>query len=51
MGQQMATNALEQEHIDYYRLNDNSITAYCNKHEEKRAFKFERIGELEILDL
>ena len=48
---QLSINALAQEHIENYRLNNNYITAYCNKREEQRTFKFERIGEIEILDI
>lgn len=48
---QMSINALAQEHIEKYNLNENYITAYCNKREEQRTFRFDRIGEIEILDL
>jgi hypothetical protein len=48
---QLSINALAQEHIDAYRLNSNYITAYCNKREEQRTFRFDRIGEIEILNL
>lgn len=48
---QLSINALAQEHIENYRLDNNYITAYCNKREEQRTFKFERIGEIEILDI
>lgn len=48
---QLAINALTNEHIENYRLNSNYLTAYCHKREEKRTFKFDRIGEIEILDL
>ncbi|MFT5253674.1 MAG: hypothetical protein ACI87N_002716 [Flavobacteriales bacterium] len=48
---QLAINALAQEHIEAYNLNSNYITAYCNKREEKRTFRFDRIGEIEILNI
>ena len=48
---QLSINALAQEHINNYRLNSNYITAYCNKREEQRTFRFDRIGEIEILNL
>ncbi len=48
---QMSINALAHEHIEKYNLNENYITAYCNKREEQRTFRFDRIGEIEILDL
>lgn len=48
---QMATDALTEEHLKYYRIDENYINAYCHKREEKRTFKFDRIGEIEILDV
>lgn len=48
---QLSINALSSEHISAYRLDDNYITAYCNKREEQRTFRFDRIGEIEILDI
>ncbi len=48
---QLAINALAQEHIASYNLDSNHITAYCNKREEQRTFRFDRIGEIEILDI
>lgn len=48
---QLAINALTSEHIENYRLNGNYLTAYCHKREEQRTFKFDRIGEIEILDI
>lgn len=48
---QLSLDVLSQEHIDYYRLDANYITAYCNRREEKRTFRFDRIGEIELLDL
>lgn len=48
---QLSINALAQEHIENYRLDNNYITAYCNKREEQRTFKFDRISEIEILDI
>lgn len=48
---QLAINALTDEHIEAYRLNSNYLTAYCNKREEQRTFRFDRIGEIEILDI
>lgn len=47
----MATDVLSEEHLNYYRLDENYINAYCHKREEKRTFKFDRIGEIEILDI
>jgi hypothetical protein len=48
---QLSINALAQEHIEAYNLNSNYITAYCNKREEQRTFRFDRIGEIEILNI
>jgi len=48
---QMATNSLAREYIEAYNLNDNHITAYCNKREEERRFRFDRISEIEILNI
>ena len=48
---QLSINALSSEHISAYRLDNNYITAYCNKREEQRTFRFDRIGEIEILDI
>lgn len=48
---QLAINSLTSEHIEAYRLNSNYLTAYCNKRNEQRTFRFDRIGEIEILDL
>jgi hypothetical protein len=48
---QLSINALDKVHIQAYNLNSNYITAYCNKREEQRTFRFDRIGEIEILDV
>lgn len=48
---QLSINTLAQEHIETYKLDSNYITAYCNKREEKRTFRFDRIGEIEILNI
>lgn len=48
---QLSINALTSEHIENYRLNSHYLTAYCHKREEQRTFKFDRIGEIEILDI
>lgn len=48
---QLAIEVLSQDQINTYNLNSNYITAYCNKREEQRTFRFDRIGEIEILDL
>lgn len=48
---QLSINILEQKHIDAYKLNNNYITAYCNKRAEQRTFRFDRISEIEILDI
>ena len=48
---QLSINALAEEHIMAYNLNSNYITAYCNKRNEQRTFRFDRIGEIEILDI
>jgi predicted DNA-binding transcriptional regulator YafY len=48
---QLSINALDQEHLAQYNLNENYITAYCNRREEQRTFKFDRISELAILNL
>jgi predicted DNA-binding transcriptional regulator YafY len=48
---QLAVNVLAQEQIVAYNLDNNYITAYCNRREEQRIFRFDRIGEIEILDI
>jgi hypothetical protein len=48
---QLSINVLAQEQIEAFNLNSNYISAYCNKREEQRTFRFDRIGEIEILDL
>jgi hypothetical protein len=48
---QLSINTLAEEHIMAYNLNCNYITAYCNKRNEQRTFRFDRIGEIEILDI
>jgi hypothetical protein len=48
---QLSINSLSEEHIQSYRLNSNYLTAYCNKREEQRTFRFDRIGEIEILNI
>ncbi len=48
---QLSIKTLDQEHIKKYNLNANHITAYCNKREEQRTFRFDRISEIEILDI
>lgn len=48
---QLSINVLEEKHINTYKLNSNHITAYCNKREKQRTFRFDRIREIEILDL
>lgn len=51
MNVHLSINALAEEQIMAYNLNSNYITAYCNKRNEQRTFRFDRIGEIEILDL
>jgi predicted DNA-binding transcriptional regulator YafY len=48
---QLAMDVLNEEHVAYYNLDENYINAYCNKREESRTFKFDRISEIEILNL
>ena len=48
---QRSIDVLTQKHIDLYKLNSNYITAYCHKREEQRTFRFDRIGEIEILNI
>jgi len=48
---QLSINALTEEHILSYRLDSNYLTAYCHKRKEQRTFRFDRIGEIEVLDL
>ncbi len=51
MNVQLSINALAEEHIMAYNLDSNYITAYCNRRNEQRTFRFDRIGEIEILDI
>lgn len=47
-----SVNVLDQEQIDHYNLDDeNYITAHCHKRKEQRTFRFDRINELEILNI
>ncbi len=48
---QLSVDALSEKEISHYRLDSNYVTAYCNRREEKRTFRFDRIGEIEILDI
>jgi len=48
---QLALNALAEPEVNYYRLNNDYITAYCNLREEKRTFKFDRISEIAVLNI
>ena len=47
----LSINTLDQEHIDHYNLDENYITAYCNKREDQRTFRFDRISEIAVLDI
>lgn len=47
----LSIDALDQTQIDRYDLDENYITAYCNKREAQRTFRFDRISEIAILDL
>ncbi len=47
----MALDVLDDKQISKYRLDENHITAYCHKREEERTFRFDRINELEILNI
>ena len=47
----LSKDALTDDHITYYNLNEHYITAYCHRREAQRTFKFNRISMLEILDL
>ena len=45
-------HVLSEEHYNQYHLNsDDYITAFCHKREEQRTFRFDRINELEILNI
>jgi hypothetical protein len=45
-------NVLNEEHFAQYNLNsEDYITAFCHKREEQRTFRFDRINELEILNI
>ena len=48
---QLSTEVLDQDHINRYNLDANHITAYCNRREDQRTFRFDRISEIAILDL
>jgi hypothetical protein len=48
---QLSINVLSGEHISYYGLNQDYITAYCHLRKEERTFKIQRILTLQILDL
>ncbi|RZJ34727.1 MAG: hypothetical protein EOO51_08345 [Flavobacterium sp.] len=48
---QLALEILDEEQLRQYNLDENYITAYCNKREEQRTFRFDRISEIAILDL
>lgn len=45
-------NVLNEEHFAQYNLNsEDYITAFCHKRDEQRTFRFDRINELEILNI
>ena len=48
---QLSVNALDKEHINYYGLTADYITAFCHKRQEERTFKINRIQVLQILNL
>jgi hypothetical protein len=48
---QLAINALSEEHINRFKLNENSISAFCYLRNDKRVFRFDRMSELAILNL
>jgi hypothetical protein len=48
---QFSVDALSEETIASYELNQNHITAFCNKREEQRTFRIDRISTIEILDI
>ena len=48
---QLAINVLGERQILYYNLDENYIRSYCHRREAERTIKFDRIGEMEILDL
>lgn len=48
---ELALNALDQEHLSRFKLNENYVTAYCHRREAQRTFRFDRISEIAILDL
>ncbi len=47
---QLAINALSEEHINRFKLDENSISAFCYLRNDKRVFRFDRISELAILN-
>ena len=48
---QLAVNALDEEIIRIYNLDDNYIAAYCNLRDDERVFNFNRIIEIAILNI
>ena len=47
---QLAINNPNRENL-WFTPNERHITAHCHKREEERMFRFDRIGEIEILDI
>jgi hypothetical protein len=47
---QLAINDNTSEDL-WFTPDENYITAYCHKREAERMFRFDRVGEIEILDL
>jgi len=48
----IANDVLEEEHINRYNLQgDLHINAFCNRDDIRKTFRFDRIGEIEILDI
>lgn len=48
----IANEVLEEEHINRYNLqSDLHINAFCNRDDVRKTFRFDRIGEIEILDI
>lgn len=47
---QLAINHLEDQDL-WFTPDERYITAYCHRREAERMFRFDRVGEIEILDI
>jgi hypothetical protein len=47
----LSINVLSAEEIFKYSIDENYVTGFCNLQDEQRTFKFQRIREIEVLNI